>query len=72
MKTTAHNRSARLLAQMRAKVVSDMRAAGMTWEQIGKALGVSHQRAQQIGKRTTASDKAAPVPTAEASKALAP
>ena len=31
----------------RAKVVCEARAAGATWEQIGKALGVSKQAAQQ-------------------------
>jgi len=48
------------LALMRGKAVADMRATGRTWAEIGKALGVSRQRAQQIGSRIPAAGNAAP------------
>lgn len=72
MSTNKHNRSLRQIALLRAKTIADMKATGRTWDEIGQALGVSRQRAQQIGSRYIASDKAAPVTPAEASEALAP
>jgi DNA-directed RNA polymerase sigma subunit (sigma70/sigma32) len=41
-------------ARERAAKVSKMRKAGLTWTQVGNALGVTRQRAQQIGKRNAA------------------
>lgn len=35
----------------RVRLVLAMRAAGATWAQIGRRLGVSQQRAQQIHRR---------------------
>ena len=37
----------------RDQAVRDARAAGLTWQQIGDALGVTRQRAIAIGRRTT-------------------
>ena len=37
----------------RQKQVRSMRASGLSWTQIGLALGVTRQRAQQLGRKTT-------------------
>lgn len=72
METNEHNMALRQKALLRAKVAADLKASGMTWREVGESLGVSWQRAQQIGSRYIASDKAAPVTPAEASEAFAP
>ena len=49
-KVAAFNVIQRQAAQPRALQVIQMRELGETWESIGKRLGVSRQRAQQIAK----------------------
>ena len=48
MATNEHNRKMQILGQMRAKTALNLKASGMTWEEVGKALGVSRQRAHQM------------------------
>jgi len=44
------NKRSHLGAEPRRKKVRVLRAQGYTWVEIGKKLGVTPQRAQQLGK----------------------
>jgi hypothetical protein len=44
------NRRQKDAAEPRRKRAAALREAGETWATIGKILGVSHQRAQQLAK----------------------
>lgn len=46
-----YNAKQRRLAAPRIAKVKKMREAGKTWAEIGQALGVSRQRAQQLSKQ---------------------
>ena len=52
LKTIENQYRAKLLE--RQKQIRVMRAHGLTWRAIGLALGISKQRAEQLGKHTTA------------------
>lgn len=34
---------------MRVRLIANMRSAGLTWTDVGRVLGVSQQRASQLG-----------------------
>ncbi len=50
-KLTAWNKASKDRAEKRRKLVRDLRKKNKTWAEIGLLLGVSHQRAQQIGSK---------------------
>lgn len=49
MKTTYEKVLA--LSKTRKKQIAELRKASMTWAEIGAALGISRQRAQQLGAK---------------------
>jgi hypothetical protein len=63
----------RMIEKVIAREVAELRANNVPWSQIGSALGVTKQRAQQkYGTRNTANDHMyTPEENAEADKALA-
>ena len=47
--STTHRLYLKALDQRRKQILK-MRLAGLTWTAIGNAMGITRQRAQQIGK----------------------
>ena len=50
-KPNAYNLQLKEQGKKRAKQVVKLRAAGLTWDAIGKKLSISRQRAHQIGSK---------------------
>lgn len=46
----AYQRNLKAVADVRRKAILALKAQGKTWRQIGKDLGISGQRAQQLSK----------------------
>lgn len=47
-----HNAKLQKAASPRIKRVHALRNSGLTWAEIGTLLGISRQRAQQLGSRS--------------------
>jgi DNA-binding NarL/FixJ family response regulator len=45
----AYQRNLKAMAEVRRKAILALKAQGKTWRQIGRELGISGQRAQQLG-----------------------
>ena len=55
--STDYHRQIKQIAAMRAQAVATMKDSGMTWAEIGRKLGISRQRAQQMVSRYMAGSK---------------
>lgn len=55
--STDYHRQIKQIAAMRAQAVATMKDSGMTWAEIGRKLGISRQRAQQMVSRYMAARK---------------
>jgi DNA-binding transcriptional MerR regulator len=51
MKITTSHRLYMKAVEARRTKIKKLKGAGMTWTAIGKALGITRQRAQQIGTK---------------------
>lgn len=50
-RTKAFNQQQREVAKPRIQRITRLRKAGETWTAIGRILGISRQRAQQLGQK---------------------
>ena len=55
--STDYHRQIKQIAAIRAQAVATMKDSGMTWAEIGRKLGISRQRAQQMVSRYMAGRK---------------
>jgi len=47
----AHNEKLRVASLSRARKAAKLKGSGLTWEEVGKAMGISRQRAQQLAAK---------------------
>jgi len=51
-----YQRDLKAVADVRRKAIAALKATGKTWQRIGDELGISKQRAYQLGKNKVAPD----------------